>query len=80
MLSASNVMSTRGIDFLDQWIAENIPETADADAVSLSELTNKLFADAKALGIKREEIDEEVVSLYRVLVDAVVHFDPGIPE
>ncbi len=73
-------MSTRGINFLDQWIAQNIPETSHADAVSLSDLTNKLFADAKAAGIERGEIDEEVVSLYRTLVDAVVHFDPGIPE
>ena len=73
-------MSTRGVNFLDQWITENIPETSQADAVSLSELTNRLFADAKAMGIKREEVDEEVASVYRVLVDAVIHFDPGIPE
>ncbi|MBM2712739.1 DUF768 domain-containing protein [Mesorhizobium caraganae] len=73
-------MSTRGINFLDRWIASNIPETATADAVSVSELTHKLFADAKALGIKREEIDEEVSSLYRTLVDAIVHFDPGVSE
>jgi len=39
-------------------------------------MTQKAFADAKAIGIKREEIDEEVESLYRTLVDAVVHFDP----
>ena len=73
-------MTTRGINFLDRWIASNVPETAEADAVSMSELTHKLYADAKALGIKREEIDEEVDSLYRTLVDAVVHFDPGLPE
>ena len=73
-------MSTRGINFLDRWIANNIPETARADAVSVSELTHKLFADAKALGIKREEIEEEVSSLYRTLVDAIVQFDPGQPE
>ena len=73
-------MTTRGINFLDRWIASNVPETAEADAVSMSELTHKLYADAKDLGIKREEIDEEVDSLYRTLVDAVVHFDPGLPE
>ena len=73
-------MSTRGINFLDRWITNNIPETARADAVSVSELTHKLFADAKALGIKREEIEEEVSSLYRTLVDAIVQFDPGQPE
>lgn len=69
-------MSTRGINFLDRWIANNLPETAKPDAISISEFTHKLFADAKALGIKRDEIDEEVDSLYRTLVDAVVHFDP----
>lgn len=73
-------MSTRGINFLDRWIANNIPETATADAVSVSEITHRLFADAKALGIKRQVIDEEVSSLYRTLVDAIVHFDPGVSE
>jgi hypothetical protein len=71
-------MTTRSINFLDRWIANNMPATAKADAVSISELTHKLYADAKALGIKREEIDEEVGSLYRTLVDAVVHLDPGL--
>ena len=73
-------MSTRGINFLDQWIASNVPETAKADVISVDELTHKLIADAKALGIKRGEIDEEVDSLYRTIVDAIVHDDPGLPE
>jgi hypothetical protein len=71
-------MSTRGINFLDQWIANNVPETARADVISVDELTHKLVADAKALGIKRSEIDEEVDSLYRTILDAIVHFDPGL--
>jgi len=71
-------MSTRGINFLHQWISNNVLETASADIVSIHEMTHKAFADAKAIGIKREEIDEEVESLYRTLVDAVVHFDPSI--
>lgn len=73
-------MTTRGINFLDRWIADNIPATATADVVSVDELTDRLIADAKALGIRREEIDEEVSSLYRTIVEAIVHFDPGIPE
>ncbi|MBN9222780.1 MAG: DUF768 domain-containing protein [Mesorhizobium sp.] len=73
-------MTTRGVDFLDRWIGNNIPQTAKADVVSVDELTHKLFADAKALGIKRGEIDEEVTSLYKVLVEAIVHFDAGAPE
>jgi hypothetical protein len=50
-----------------------------ADVISADELTHKL-ADAKALGIKREEIDEEVDSFYRTILDAIVLFDPGLPE
>ncbi|MBZ9776835.1 hypothetical protein [Mesorhizobium sp. CO1-1-8] len=73
-------MSTRGINFLDQWIANNVPETAKADVISVDELTHKLIAAAKALGIKRIEIDEEVDRLYRTIIDAIVHFDPGVPE
>ncbi|QKC85256.1 DUF768 domain-containing protein [Mesorhizobium sp. NZP2077] len=73
-------MSTRGINFLDQWLANNVPDTTKADVISVDELTHKLIADAKALGIKRGEIDEEVDSLYRKILDAIVHYDPGLPE
>ncbi|TPK00959.1 DUF768 domain-containing protein [Mesorhizobium sp. B2-5-9] len=73
-------MSTRGVNFLEQWIANNVPETINADGISVDELTHKLTADAKAIGIKRVEIDEEVDSLYRTILDAVVHFDPGLSE
>ena len=73
-------MSTRGINFLDRWITNNISETAKADAVSISEFTHKLYADARAIGIKREEIDEEVDSLYRTILEAIVHYDASLPE
>ena len=73
-------MSTRGINFLNLWLASNVPETAKAAEISDDDLSNKLVADAKALGIKRGEIDEEVHSLYRAILDAIVHYDPGLPE
>ena len=73
-------MSSRGINFLDQWLANNVPETTKADVISVDELTHKLIADAKSLGIKRGEIDEEVDSLYRTILDAIVHYDPGLTD
>ncbi|TPJ88124.1 DUF768 domain-containing protein [Mesorhizobium sp. B2-5-4] len=73
-------MSTRGIKFLKQWIANNVPENATADVISIDELTHKLIADAKAIGIKRVEIDEDVDSLYRTILDAIVRFGPGLTE
>jgi hypothetical protein len=65
-------MRTRGINFLDRWIANNVPETTKADVISVEELTDKLLADADAVGIMRIEIDEEVDSLYRTILDAIV--------
>ena len=65
-------MSSRGINFLDQWIANNVPETTKADVISVHELTRKLIADARCVGIRREEIYEEVQSLYRAILDAIV--------
>lgn len=65
----------RGINFLDQWLADNIRETVTADVISVDELS-----EASAVGIKRIEMDEEVTSLYRTILDAIVHHDPGLPE
>jgi len=46
---ASGSMSTRGINFLDRWLANNVPGTTKADVISVDELTHKLIADAKAI-------------------------------
>ncbi|WP_258589870.1 hypothetical protein [Mesorhizobium sp. AR02] len=61
-------------------MANNVPETTKADVISVDELTNRLLNGAVAVGIKRIEIDEEVDSLYRTILDAIVHYDPGLPE
>ncbi|TJV92587.1 MAG: DUF768 domain-containing protein [Mesorhizobium sp.] len=71
-------MSARGITFLHKWIANSVPKTARPDVISINELTHKLFADAKSVGIRREEIDEEADSLFRTILNAIVHFDPGL--
>lgn len=67
-------MSTRGIDFLDKWISNNVPETVAADVISVAELTQKLFKDARAIGIGSTEIEEETVSVYNAILDAIVHY------
>ncbi|ARP64361.1 hypothetical protein A9K65_013965 [Mesorhizobium sp. WSM1497] len=69
-------MSTRGLNFLDRWIRNNVPKTARAGAISVDELTHKLIADARSIGIKRSEIDEEADSLHRTILDATVHYHP----
>ncbi|TRC98391.1 DUF768 domain-containing protein [Mesorhizobium sp. WSM4303] len=68
-------MSTRGTDFLCRWISTNVPETAGADIISAAELTQKLFAGAKAIGISSVEIEEDTGSVYETILDAIVRSD-----
>ncbi|RWI13580.1 MAG: DUF768 domain-containing protein [Mesorhizobium sp.] len=71
-------MSTRGTNFLHQWLANTVPEAVGTDVISVSELAQKLFADAKALGISSTEIEEDTGSAYETILDAIVHHDPGV--
>ncbi|MFK0693205.1 DUF768 domain-containing protein [Mesorhizobium sp. IMUNJ 23033] len=73
-------MSTRGVNFLHKWISNNVPETVGADIISVAELTQKLFADAKAIGIGSVEIEEETGSVYEVILDAIVHQEAGVAD
>ncbi|OWK21307.1 DUF768 domain-containing protein [Mesorhizobium amorphae] len=66
-------MSTRGVNFLHKWIANNVPETVGAEVISVAELTQQLFADAKAVGISSVEIEEDTGSVYEVILDVIVH-------
>jgi hypothetical protein len=73
-------MSTRGTNFLHQWLANTVPEAIGADVISVSELAQKLFADAKSLGISSTEIEEDTGSVYEAVLDAIVHHDAGLAE
>ncbi|RVD71384.1 MAG: DUF768 domain-containing protein [Mesorhizobium sp.] len=75
-------MSTLGTDFLYKWIGANVPDTVTvgADIISVAELTQKLFADAKSVGISSTEIEEDTGSVYEVILDAIVHRDAGIAD
>ena len=73
-------MSTRAVNFLHKWISNNVLETVGADIISVAELTQKLFADAKAIGIGSVEIEEETSSVYEVILDAIVHQEAGVAD
>ncbi|MBZ9693946.1 hypothetical protein [Mesorhizobium sp. CO1-1-9] len=73
-------MSTRGINFLDKWLDSNVSGLASSDVISVAEAIQKLFADAKAIGISSTEIEEETGSVYETVLDAIVHHEAGLPE
>src|ERR1700752_5326686 len=64
-------MSTRGTNFLQQWLTDNLPETAGVDVISVSELTRTLFADAKKQGISVAQIGEYNGSVYDAILNAI---------
>ncbi|MBZ9776831.1 hypothetical protein [Mesorhizobium sp. CO1-1-8] len=73
-------MSTRGVNFLDKWLNSNVSGLASSDVISVAEAIQKLFADAKAIGISSTEIEEDTGSVYETVFDAIVHDDAGLPE
>ncbi|TPI12674.1 DUF768 domain-containing protein [Mesorhizobium sp. B4-1-3] len=66
-------MSKRGAAFFGGWITDNVMRgNVGADIVSVAELTDKLFADARAAGISEEEIEEEIGSAYEAILATIV--------
>ncbi|MDX8451200.1 hypothetical protein RFM98_00365 [Mesorhizobium sp. VK9D] len=66
-------MSKRGAEFYGKWITDNVMRgSVGADIISVAELTAKLFADAKVVGISEEEIEEEIGSAYEAILAAIV--------
>lgn len=62
---------------MHKWLSNNLKGIIGADVISVSETTQKLFVDAKALGISRDEIEEETGSVYETILDAIVHHEAG---
>ncbi|QND60407.1 DUF768 domain-containing protein [Mesorhizobium huakuii] len=72
-------MSTRGINFLDRWMAEQLPETATDDPIVISDLADKAMRAADKAGIPTAEITEEVPSVFEVIAEAMDHREGGTP-
>lgn len=72
-------MSTRGINFLHEWLSDNLATISGADVISVAESIDKIFRDAKLLGIGTEEIEEETGSVYETVLDAIVHYHAELP-
>ncbi|WP_312037257.1 DUF768 domain-containing protein [Mesorhizobium caraganae] len=58
----------------------NVPATAGADVISIAELTQKLFEDAKAIGISSNEIEEATGSVYEAIRNAILHRDAVVAD
>lgn len=66
-------MSSRGVDFLHRWIEENLAgfhrPLPDPDLVQ--RLTARCIAGAAAIGVAREEFEEEFGRLETIICEAI---------
>lgn len=64
-------MSSRGIEFANEWIQENVNvEAYDPPQSFIDSEVNRLLSDAEAKGISRDEIEEDMGDLSDLLSDA----------
>jgi len=70
-------MSTRGVNFLHTWISSNLDRVESFDIISVADLVQTLFADAKAAGISSNELEEETGSVYQAVLEAIMHRSGG---
>lgn len=71
-------MTTRGVDFLENWIVKNL--TADTKPDEVETLAHRCLTEAAALGITGAEMEGEWGSVEQAIREAVAHLrDPGTP-
>ena len=73
-------MSARGINFLDRWMADHLPDVVTVDPVAISDLTDQAMEAADREGIAVSEIYEEVGSVFEVIAQAMQHRDGILPD
>ncbi|MDX8450154.1 hypothetical protein [Mesorhizobium captivum] len=73
-------MSTRGVNFLDRWMAEHLPNAVTDDPAAICDLVGQVLRAAKREGIDRDEINEEVDSVFEVIFCAMQHREASRAE
>ncbi|RUX96130.1 MULTISPECIES: DUF768 domain-containing protein [unclassified Mesorhizobium] len=64
-------MSARGLKFLDNWMAQQLPIVARGDPIAASDLADQLMTAAEKAGIRADEINGEVASVFEVIFEAM---------
>ncbi|WP_404926565.1 hypothetical protein [Mesorhizobium sp. ORM16] len=73
-------MSTRGVNFLDKWMARHLPTAMIDDPMAIGVLTEQAMKAATEAGISSDEIAEEVGGVFDVISEAMQHRYGGSPN
>jgi hypothetical protein len=61
-------MSARGRKFLNDWIAADLPVSTTGGPIAASDLADQMMKAAAAEGLVGDEINEEVGSVFEVIL------------
>ncbi|TIS98227.1 MAG: DUF768 domain-containing protein [Mesorhizobium sp.] len=71
-------MTTRGINFLDRWMADHLPNAITDDSMAIVYLVEEALKAAEREGISPDEISEEVGTVFEVILDAMQNREGGL--
>lgn len=73
-------MTARGIEFLNEWVGENVPPLPVTGDVLIRALAQKLRDDAGAAGFTVADLEIENSQVEQFMRETLVHVaDPGTP-
>ncbi|AZO62017.1 MAG: DUF768 domain-containing protein [Mesorhizobium sp.] len=71
-------MTTRGINFLDRWMADHLPNAITDDSMAIVYLVEEALKAAEREGISPDEISEEVGTVFEVILEAMQNREEGL--
>ncbi|RUW14579.1 DUF768 domain-containing protein [Mesorhizobium sp. M1A.F.Ca.IN.020.06.1.1] len=71
-------MTTRGINFLDRWMADHLPNAITDDSMAIVYLVEEALKAAEREGISPDEISEEVGTVFEVILEAMQNREGGL--
>ncbi|RUV18366.1 MULTISPECIES: DUF768 domain-containing protein [unclassified Mesorhizobium] len=71
-------MTTRGINFLDRWMADHLPNAITDDSMPIVYLVEEALKAAEREGISPDEISEEVGTVFEVILEAMQNREEGL--
>ena len=73
-------MTARGVEFLNEWVSENVPPLTLTGDVLIRALAQKLKDDAIAAGFKIPDLEIEGPQVEQFIRETLVHVaEPGTP-
>ena len=73
-------MTSRGVEYLNEWVSENVPPLAVTGDVLIRALAQKLRDDAGAAGFTIADLEIENSQVEQFIRETLVHVaEPGTP-